>query len=110
MKTIRIPRKLHYLTDRLPKPNYENLSDPGAKSIKDSPEMSYVHDIKKGSLPKLGQILKPGLEIGDKRKRKGKGQRDDPQGHQTRGRNAGNGHRACQRARSQKRHQKKGHA
>ena len=35
--------------------------------------MSYVHDIKKGSLPKLGQILKPGLEIGDKRKRKGKG-------------------------------------
>jgi hypothetical protein len=26
MKTIRLPKKLHYLTDRLPKPNYENLS------------------------------------------------------------------------------------
>lgn len=23
LKTIRIPKKLHYLTDRLPKPNYE---------------------------------------------------------------------------------------
>lgn len=23
LKTIKIPKKLHYLTDRLPKPNYE---------------------------------------------------------------------------------------
>lgn len=29
LKTIRIPKKLHYLTDRLPKPNYDNISDPG---------------------------------------------------------------------------------
>lgn len=26
LKTIRIPKKLHYLTDRLPKPNYDNFS------------------------------------------------------------------------------------
>ena len=37
LKTIRVPRKLHYLTDRLPKPNYENLSDPGGINLTDSP-------------------------------------------------------------------------
>ena len=68
-----MPRKLHYLTDRLPKPNYENLSDPGAISLSDSPQLA-PYKIDKGSLPKLGQILKPGLESkGDKRKKKGKG-------------------------------------
>ena len=74
LKTIRIPRKLHYLTDRLPKPNYENLSDPGL-SLGDSPQLNYPK-VQKGSLPKLSQILQPGLDNskgGDKRKRKGKG-------------------------------------
>ena len=27
LKTIRIPKSLHYLTDRLPKPNYDHHSD-----------------------------------------------------------------------------------
>ena len=74
LKTIRIPRKLHYLTDRLPKPNYENLSDPGL-SLGDPPQILYPKG-GKGSLPKLSQILQPGLDNpkgGDKRKRKGKG-------------------------------------
>ena len=27
MRTIRIPKNLHYLTDKLPKPNYGNESE-----------------------------------------------------------------------------------
>lgn len=45
-------------------------------SLNDSPQLNYYNKVQKGSLPKLGQILKPGLDNpkgGDKRKRKGKG-------------------------------------
>ena len=55
----------------MPKPNYENLSDPGGISSTNGPELN-PYKVDNGSLPKLGQILKPGLE-GDKRKKKGKG-------------------------------------
>lgn len=67
LKTIRIPKKLHYLTDRLPKPNYDNLSDPGY-SIETSPQMERNY---KGSLPKLKKMLQPGLsaKVPEKKRR-----------------------------------------
>ena len=52
LKTIRIPKKLHYLTDRLPKSNYDNLSDPGY-SIEISKKVGISS---KGSLPKIGKV------------------------------------------------------
>ena len=40
MRTIRIPKKLHYLTDRLPKPNYDGLTPlEKANSLKNSPSL-----------------------------------------------------------------------
>lgn len=41
LKTIKIPKKLHYLTDRLPKPNYETepLIDEKSLSLKNSPSL-----------------------------------------------------------------------
>ena len=56
LKTIRIPKSLHYLTDRLPKPNYEHHSD----SIPHSPSLASKD--RKGSLPKLNKALKEGLD------------------------------------------------
>jgi len=68
LKTIRIPKKLHYLTDRLPKPNYENLSDPG-QSPDSSPKFGKSL---KSSLPKLNKILEPSIsmKVGVSEKRK----------------------------------------
>ena len=37
------------------------MSDPGGMSLGDSPQL-YPNKGQKGSLPKLGQILKPGLD------------------------------------------------
>lgn len=76
LKTIRIPKKLHYLTDRLPKPNYDNLSDDREKatsSVKNSPSLSHKQrNFSKGSLPKLNQVLQPGINYikGDRNKKK----------------------------------------
>ena len=70
LKTIRIPKKLHYLTDRLPKPNYDNLSDPG-QSPNASPKLGQSM---KNSLPKLNKILEPSVSmkavISEKRKKR----------------------------------------
>ncbi len=43
LKTIKIPKKLHYLTDRLPKPNYETepMIDEKSFSLKNSPSLPY---------------------------------------------------------------------
>lgn len=74
MKTIRIPKKLHYLTDRLPKPNYDKLSDDKAtNSLKNSSSIQHKQrNLSKDSLPKLNQILQPGLNYikGDRSKKK----------------------------------------
>jgi hypothetical protein len=75
MKTIRLPKKLHYLTDRLPKPNYDNYSenDKGSSSLKNSPSMHQKErNLSKGSLPRLNQILQPGLNYvkGDRNRKK----------------------------------------
>jgi NIMA (never in mitosis gene a)-related kinase len=73
MKTIRLPKKLHYLTDRLPKPNYDNLSegDKGS-SMKNSPSISKDRNLSKGSLPRINHILLPGLNYvkGDRNRKK----------------------------------------
>lgn len=70
LKTIRIPKKLHYLTDRLPKPNYENFSDPGQSPI----SSSKLNKSLKNSLPKLNRALEPNgstrLTVPDKRKKR----------------------------------------
>ena len=60
---------MHYLTDRLPKPNYDNVSDPG-HSLQSSPQMERNY---KGSLPKLNKMLQPGLsaKLPDKRRKNG---------------------------------------
>jgi hypothetical protein len=76
MKTIRLPKKLHYLTDRLPKPNYDNFGehDKNSLSLKNSPSLrNKDRTSSKGSLPPLIQALQPGLNYakGD-RKRKNK--------------------------------------
>jgi NIMA (never in mitosis gene a)-related kinase len=62
LRTIKIPRNLHYLTDQLPKPNYEELHnyvyttnnspEPVKKEVMRSLEKINV------SLPKLVHILK----------------------------------------------------
>lgn len=76
MKTIRLPKKLHYLTDRLPKPNYDNLSDiekGGSSSLKNSPSLRHKdRNSSKGSLPPLIQALQPGLNYvkGDRNRKK----------------------------------------
>ena len=70
LKTIRIPKSLHYLTDRLPKPNYEHHSD----SIAHSPSLAQKD--RKSSLPKLNKVLKDGLDylkVNKKPKRNVKG-------------------------------------
>lgn len=65
MKTIRIPKNLHYLTDKLPQPNYGNESEHFSNYTmnytptrlsreKNTPSRSNS----KGSLPKVSQILK----------------------------------------------------
>lgn len=63
---------MHYLTDRLPKPNYDNLSDPGHSVERSSPKLDKNV---KSSLPKLNKILEPNIALkslasGDKRKKK----------------------------------------
>jgi NIMA (never in mitosis gene a)-related kinase len=73
MKTIRLPKKLHYLTDRLPKPNYEKSSDKGSASMKNSPSLqSKDKNLSKDSLPRLNQALLPGLNYikGDRNRKK----------------------------------------
>ncbi len=75
LKTIRLPKKLHYLTDRLPKPNYEHLSEneKGSASLKNSPSMRHKdRNSSKGSLPPLIQVLQPGLNYvkGDRNRKK----------------------------------------
>lgn len=76
LKTIRIPKKLHYLTDRLPKPNYdtEPMVDEKSLSLKNSPSAPYREKQKmkanKSSLPKLNQILQPIPAKSDKTKKK----------------------------------------
>ena len=73
MKTIRLPKKLHYLTDRLPKPNYDNFSenDKGS-SLKNSPSLNKDRNMSKGSLPRINHILQPGLNYvkGDRNRKK----------------------------------------
>lgn len=62
LKTIRLPKKLHYLTDRLPKPNYDNFSDNDkGSSLKNSPSLNKDRNLSKGSLPRINHILQPGL-------------------------------------------------
>jgi hypothetical protein len=51
---------LHYLTDRLPKPNYDNLSEPGHSGEFSSPKLDKNS---KGSLPKLNKMLEPVVGI-----------------------------------------------
>lgn len=74
MKTIRLPKKLHYLTDRLPKPNYEIFSEEKASvSLKNSPSLRHKdRNSSKGSLPPLIQVLQPGLNYvkGDRNRKK----------------------------------------
>lgn len=74
MKTIRLPKKLHYLTDRLPKPNYDNLQpDKASLSLKNSPSLKHKdRTSSKGSLPPLIQSLQPGLNYvkGDRNRKK----------------------------------------
>ena len=81
MRTIRIPKNLHYLTDKLPRPNYGNESEhysnytmgnsPGRPREKRNTTGN--KSISKGSLPKLSQILKSGNQglLDKKRKYKG---------------------------------------
>jgi hypothetical protein len=68
LKTIRVNKKLHYLTDRLPKSNYQNgfeyeknaklnLSAKGKNEIKPS-SLPSVNNVKSINLPKLERILK----------------------------------------------------
>ena len=68
LRTIRIPRNLHYLTDKLPRPNYGNESD--AKSnytLGNSPSnvrepqkrtKSIKRNNSKSSLPQIRQIIR----------------------------------------------------
>jgi hypothetical protein len=73
MKTIRLPKKLHYLTDRLPKPNYDNLSENNkGSSMKNSPSITKDRNLSKGSLPRINHILLPGLNYvkGDRNRKK----------------------------------------
>lgn len=59
---------MHYLTDRLPKPNYDNISDPGQYG-EFSPKLERSQ---KSSLPKLNRILESSISAkpGDKRKKR----------------------------------------
>ena len=81
MRTSRIPKNLHYLTDKLPKSNYEgeNENQNHSFTLGNSP-----HQIKnnlstransKGNLPKIGQILRgnKNYSIPHKRGRNSKG-------------------------------------
>ncbi|MCB0368235.1 MAG: hypothetical protein KDD45_02055 [Bdellovibrionales bacterium] len=74
LKTIRLPKKLHYLTDRLPKPNYGDLDhDKNSLSLKNSPSLRHKdRNSSKGSLPPLIQALQPGLNYvkGDRNRKK----------------------------------------
>ena len=65
LRTIRIPKNLHYLTDNLPKSNYGNDSDLYSHhTIGNTPnkltneKRKPVHSSNKGILPKLSQIIK----------------------------------------------------
>lgn len=68
MRTIRIPKNLHYLTDKLPKSNYgnepENYSNYTMGNSPSRPRekrnTTGNKSVSKGSLPKLSQILKAG--------------------------------------------------
>lgn len=70
MRTIRIPKNLHYLTDKLPRPNYGNnessLLSNSNHTLSNSPK-AIKHDrhttgttgsVSKSSLPKLSQIVR----------------------------------------------------
>ena len=75
MKTIRLPKKLHYLTDRLPKPNYtlEDREKGASVSLKNSSSIRHKErNSSKGSLPPLVQALQPGLNYvkGDRNRKK----------------------------------------
>lgn len=61
LQTIRIPRKLHYLTDRLPKSNYESTIKYENGMFGPSKRMETENREKKlgkGSLPKLDNIIR----------------------------------------------------
>jgi hypothetical protein len=81
MRTIRIPKNLHYLTDKLPKPNYGNESEHNSNyTMASSPSRPREkratagnRSISKGSLPKLSQILKVGNPSLLDKRRKNKG-------------------------------------
>lgn len=65
LRTIRIPKNLHYLTDQLPKPNYGNESDVqssytmGNSPVHHRPKRNTTNNrSSKSSLPKLSQVLR----------------------------------------------------
>lgn len=66
LRTIRIPKNLHYLTDKLPKPNYGNESDVqsnytmGNSPVHHRPKRNTTNNRSnsKSSLPKLSQVLR----------------------------------------------------
>lgn len=66
LRTIRIPKNLHYLTDKLPKSNYGNESDLLSNhTLSNSPKLERNtrnttgnKSISKGSLPKLSQLIR----------------------------------------------------
>ena len=92
LKTIRVPKNLHYLTDRLPKPNYEDFDtklsrSPSLESQNKSLSPHLPRKMSKGqqSLPKLHPSKKGNSTIDhssssnhhieaakDKKKKKGK--------------------------------------
>ena len=84
MRTIRIPKNLHYLTDKLPRPNYGNQSDllsnsnhtlsnsPTALVQKHTRNTTGANSVSKSSLPKLSQIVRGGVGYSPNNKRKNK--------------------------------------
>lgn len=84
MKTIRVPKNLHYLTDKLPRSNYGNESDiqsnhtMGNSPAHNRPKKytAVNRSNSKGSLPKLSQILRGGNhtpQMIDKKRSKNRG-------------------------------------
>ena len=59
LKTIKIPKKIHYLTDRLPKSNYDSIkSSDGIYKERRSTEKNADSKERQNTLPKLDGILR----------------------------------------------------
>ena len=74
MSTIRIPKKLNYLTDRLPGANYEAVNRGISRSVSqkrnDIPRYQNNHQsMNKANFPKIDKILKHHEKIIDEKKR-----------------------------------------